>query len=133
MLGRTGCFLVGDDYGKPTDLAWGIAFPEGSPPTQVPVHPTQLYEIGMTLPIFLLLWFQRDRGYPDGFLFFEFMVLAGIERFVVEFWRLNAKIALGLTAAQWIAIGFFVVGLAGIAWVRRHPSRSDAGSEARVA
>ncbi|MGH7549140.1 MAG: prolipoprotein diacylglyceryl transferase, partial [Gemmatimonadota bacterium] len=121
MLGRTGCFLVGDDYGKPTDLAWGVAFPEGSPPTTVPVHPTQLYEIAMTLPIFLLLWSQRKKGYPDGFLFFEFMVLAGIERFVVEFWRVNVEIAFGLTAAQWFAIGFVVIGVAGIAWVRRHP------------
>jgi phosphatidylglycerol:prolipoprotein diacylglycerol transferase len=128
MLGRTGCFLVGDDYGKPTDLPWGIAFPEGSPPTQVPVHPTQLYEIGMTLPIFLLLWFQRDRDYPDGLLFFEFMVLAGIERFVVEFWRVNVEVALGLTAAQWIAIGFLAVGLAGIAWVyRSSPAPQPAG------
>lgn len=130
MLGRTGCFLVGDDYGKPTDLPWGIAFPEGSPPTQVPVHPTQLYEIGMTLPIFVLLWLQRDRGYPDGFLFFEFMVLAGIERFVVEFWRVNAKVALGLTAAQWIGIGFVLVGAAGIVWVRRNPVHTPARSEA---
>lgn len=124
MLGRTGCFLVGDDYGHPTDLPWGIAFPEGSPPTTVPVHPTQLYEIGMTLPIFLLLWHQRKKGYPDGFLFFEFMVLAGIERFVVEFWRVNVEIALGLTAAQLIAIGFVAVGLAGIAWVYRHSART---------
>ena len=126
MLGRTGCFLVGDDYGKPTDLPWGIAFPEGSPPTAEPVHPTQLYEIGMMLPIFLLLWFQRTRGHPDGFLFFEFMVLAGIERFVVEFWRVNEVVAFGLTAAQWIAIVFFVVGLAGIAWVRRESPRASA-------
>ncbi|HEX6212692.1 MAG TPA: prolipoprotein diacylglyceryl transferase family protein, partial [Methylomirabilota bacterium] len=44
LLGRIGCFLVGDDYGRPTDLPWGIAFPEGLPPTTVPVHPTQLYE-----------------------------------------------------------------------------------------
>ena len=44
MLGRVGCFLVGDDYGKPTTLPWGVRFPRGLPPTDVPVHPTQLYE-----------------------------------------------------------------------------------------
>ena len=43
-IGRIGCFLVGDDYGRPTDLPWAVAFPRGLPPTTVPVHPTQLYE-----------------------------------------------------------------------------------------
>jgi phosphatidylglycerol:prolipoprotein diacylglycerol transferase len=115
MLGRLGCFLVGDDYGRPTDVPWGIAFPEGSPPTTVPVHPTQIYEILMTLPIFLLLWWQVKRDLPPWFLLWEFLVLAGIERFVVEFWRLNPEVALGLTAAQWISIGLAAVGLAGMA------------------
>lgn len=46
LLGRIGCFLVGDDYGRPTNLPWGIAFPQGLPPTDIPVHPTQLYEAG---------------------------------------------------------------------------------------
>ena len=44
LLGRIGCFLVGDDYGTPSDLPWAVAFPDGRPPTVVPVHPTQLYE-----------------------------------------------------------------------------------------
>ena len=43
-IGRLGCFLVGDDYGRPTDLPWGMAFPKGLPPTEIRVHPTQLYE-----------------------------------------------------------------------------------------
>ena len=43
-IGRIGCFLVGDDYGRPSDLPWAVAFPEGLPPTTVRVHPTQLYE-----------------------------------------------------------------------------------------
>jgi phosphatidylglycerol:prolipoprotein diacylglycerol transferase len=114
MLGRMGCFLVGDDYGKATDLPWGIAFPEGSPPTTVPVHPTQIYEILMTLPIFLLLWWQVKRDPPEWFLLWEFLVLAGIERFVVEFWRFNPEIALGFTAAQWISLGLAAVGLVGM-------------------
>ena len=45
-VGRIGCFLVGDDYGRPTSLPWGMAFPEGLPPTTDRVHPTQLYEVG---------------------------------------------------------------------------------------
>lgn len=43
-IGRIGCFMVGDDYGRPSNLPWAVAFPEGLPPTSVPVHPTHLYE-----------------------------------------------------------------------------------------
>ena len=117
ILGRVGCFLVGDDYGRPTDVPWGIAFPEGSPPTVVPVHPTQLYEIALTVPIFLLLWSQRTRNLPGWFLFWEFCTLAGLERFVVEFYRVNPVVAAGLTAAQWLSLAMVAFGLAGMGWV----------------
>lgn len=129
MLGRVGCFLVGDDYGYPTDVPWGVAFPEGTPPTAVPVHPTQIYEILLTLPIFLALWALRDRGLPDGFLFFLFFILAGLERFFVEFYRVNPEVGLGLTDAQFVSIAFIVVGGIGIAWVKRTPAvvRKSAG------
>src|SRR6267154_5602164 len=43
-IGRIGCFMVGDDYGRPSNLPWAVAFPEGLPPTSGRVHPTQLYE-----------------------------------------------------------------------------------------
>jgi phosphatidylglycerol:prolipoprotein diacylglycerol transferase len=123
MLGRVGCFLVGDDYGHPTEVPWAVAFPEGSPPTTAPVHPTQIYEILLTLPIFLILWSQRERGLPEGFLFFELFLLAGLERFVVEFYRVNPVVALGLTGAQWVSIGFALCGLVGMGWVYRRPRR----------
>lgn len=129
MLGRTGCFLVGDDYGRPTDAAWGIAFPEGSPPTAVPVHPTQLYEIAMTAPIFAALWWQRKKDLPDGFLFWEFLALAGVERLIVEFWRVNPRVALGLTDAQFVSIGLIVCGIVGMGWLKLRAARD--GEEAR--
>ena len=50
-IGRVGCFLVGDDYGRPSSLPWAVASPEGLPPTLTPVHPTQLYEAVALLPI----------------------------------------------------------------------------------
>ena len=126
MLGRVGCFLVGDDYGYPTDVPWGVAFPEGSPPTVVPVHPTQIYEILMTLPIFVLLLWQRGRGLPAGFLFFEFLSLAGVERFIVEFFRVTPELALGLTNAQWVSIALFVTGIAGMMWTKKNPAKTGA-------
>jgi phosphatidylglycerol---prolipoprotein diacylglyceryl transferase len=122
MLGRVGCFLVGDDYGRPTDVPWGIAFPEGSPPTSAPVHPTQIYEILLTLPIFLVLWSQRKRDLPGWFLLWELFVLAGLERFVIEFYRVNPDVVFGLTGAQLVSIGLIVAGLAGMAWVSATPA-----------
>jgi phosphatidylglycerol:prolipoprotein diacylglycerol transferase len=122
MLGRVGCLLVGDDYGRPSDVPWGIAFPEGSPPTTVPVHPTQIYEILLTLPIFLVMWSQRKRNLPGWFLLWEFFLLAGLERFVIEFYRVNPVVALGLTGAQWVSIALILAGLVGMAWVSATPS-----------
>jgi phosphatidylglycerol:prolipoprotein diacylglycerol transferase len=122
MLGRVGCFLVGDDYGRPTDVPWGIAFPEGSPPTTVPVHPTQIYEILLTLPIFLVMWSQRKRDLPAWFLLWELFVLGGLERFVVEFYRVNPKIFLGLTGAQLLSLCLIVLGLIGMVAVYTRPS-----------
>jgi phosphatidylglycerol:prolipoprotein diacylglycerol transferase len=117
-VGRIGCFLVGDDYGKPTDLPWGMAFPEGSPPTTVPVHPTQLYETLASLVIFaLLLWVFSPRFKREGPLVFVYAILAGIERFLVEFIRTNEPVALGLTQQQWISIALVVVGVAGTWWL----------------
>ena len=120
-FGRTGCFLRGDDYGKPTSLPWGMSFPQGAPPTTVRVHPTQLYEIGATLVIFCILyWLVSPRMKREGSLMFAYAVLAGVERFLVEFIRTNKPVALGLTQQQWIAIAMFFVGIAGVWWFETH-------------
>src|ERR1043166_5399721 len=65
LLGRIGCFLVGDDYGHPTTLPWGVAFPKGLPPTTERVHPTQLYEAAFLglLAWMLIVW--RRKGISD--------------------------------------------------------------------
>jgi phosphatidylglycerol:prolipoprotein diacylglycerol transferase len=120
-FGRMGCFLRGDDYGVPTDLPWGMSFPKGLPPTTVHVHPTQLYEIGGTLVIFaILFWIVSPRMKREGPLMFAYAVLAGIERFLVEFVRTNKPVALGLTSQQWIAVAMVIVGIAGVWWFETH-------------
>jgi phosphatidylglycerol:prolipoprotein diacylglycerol transferase len=132
-IGRIGCFLVGDDYGKPTDLPWGMAFPNGSPPTTVAVHPTQLYEIAASLVIFaLLLWVIGPRFKREGPLMFAYAILAGIERFLVEFVRTNKPVALGLTQQQWISIALIVFGIAGTWWfgTRGRPRPASAATSA---
>ena len=58
-IGRIGCFLVGDDYGIPTNLPWGMSFPRGAPPTYQEVHPTQIYEFIICLIIFFYLYNKR--------------------------------------------------------------------------
>ncbi len=116
-VGRMGCFLVGDDYGKATDLPWGIAFPKGSPPVDYPVHPTQLYEVLASLFIFaLMLWVISAAHQARRHHVLHLLVLAGVERFLVEFVRTNPAVALGLTQQQWISIALFVVGIVGIWW-----------------
>jgi phosphatidylglycerol:prolipoprotein diacylglycerol transferase len=109
-LGRVGCFLVGDDYGEPSDLPWALAFPQGAPPTHVAVHPTQLYEVAWLLPVAAVLWSRRKRS---PFLFGEYMVANGLGRIVIEQWRVNPQVAFGFTEPQWIGITLVVVGAGG--------------------
>lgn len=115
-LGRVGCFLVGDDYGEPTDLPWGVAFPEGMPPTLDRVHPTQLYEVAWLLPVAGLLWSRRRRS---PFLFGEYLLLNGAGRLVIEQWRVNPELALGLTQPQWIGIALMAIGGSGWLYFRQ--------------
>ncbi|MFH0915923.1 MAG: prolipoprotein diacylglyceryl transferase [bacterium] len=116
-VGRLGCFLRGDDYGVPTDLPWGMSFPNGLPPTTVKVHPTQLYETAASLVIFaLLVWVIAPRFKREGPLMFAYLLLAGVERFLVEFIRTNEPVALGLTSQQWISVALFFIGIGGMWW-----------------
>jgi phosphatidylglycerol:prolipoprotein diacylglycerol transferase len=126
-IGRIGCLLVGDDYGSPTDVAWGLAFPQGSPPTSVPVHPTQVYEILWLLPVALILW-RRRRASP--FLCGEYLAAIGLGRFAIEHWRLNPDVALGLSEAQWFGLGLIVY--ASTSWIYyRRPQRAAVSGSVR--
>jgi phosphatidylglycerol:prolipoprotein diacylglycerol transferase len=110
-IGRIGCFLVGDDYGRPSTLPWAVAFPDGRPPTVVPVHPTQLYETILLLPLAWLLIRWRRRGVPDAVVVGRYFVLAGLIRFAIEFVRVNKRILGPITLAQSIALILISVGL----------------------
>ena len=99
-IGRIGCFLVGDDYGRPSDLPWAVAFPRGLPPTDVPVHPTQLYEAIALLVVAWLLIRWRRRNVPDAIVLGRYLVLAGSIRFAIEFIRVNVRIVGPLTLAH---------------------------------
>lgn len=109
-IGRVGCLLVGDDYGTPTDLPWGIAFPEGLPPTTVPVHPTQIYEAIALVPVAWLLLRWRRQGRPDHVVLGGYLLLAGAARFGIEFLRVNERVLAGLSVAHLASLVAAIAG-----------------------
>jgi phosphatidylglycerol---prolipoprotein diacylglyceryl transferase len=120
-VGRIGCQVSGDgDYGKPWDGPWAMAYPNGVVPTDDKVHPTPIYETLTMAAVGIVLWRMRDRLAP-GRLFALYLVLAGLERFLVEFLRRNPEVAVGLTLAQLISIAMLV---AGTVWLVRTRDRT---------
>ncbi|MFP5364811.1 MAG: prolipoprotein diacylglyceryl transferase [Thermoleophilia bacterium] len=116
-MGRVGCQVSGDgDYGEPTGLPWGMAYPDGVVPTTDVVHPTPIYE---SLAMFLVgWWLWRMRAtFRPGVLFGFYLVLAGTERLLVEFVRRNEPVLAGLTEAQLLSVVMMLAGLCWI-WVR---------------
>lgn len=132
-VGRTGCWAVGDDYGRPWNGPLAVMFPEGapastaanmqqlfgipipegaSPDTVLAVHPTQLYETALGFVMFMILWRFRAHKHAAGWLFGMYLVLAGAERFFIEFFRAKDDRYIGsLTLAQVIAITLAIVGI----------------------
>ena len=117
-IGRVGCQLSGDgDYGRATDMPWGMAFPEGTVRTLQEVHPTPVFETLAMGLVALALWSLRDRVRPGG-LFALYLVLAGAERLLIEFIRRNDDFVLGLTEAQLISAAMVLGGLYWLARLR---------------
>ncbi len=111
VCGRIGCFLSGDTcFGLPTNVPWGVILPDSR--FQIPVHPTPIYEALSYFGVFLALLFVLRRKKEPGMVFASYALMVGIARFVIEFWRVNPKIFLGLTEAQIISLCMMVSGLA---------------------
>ncbi len=109
-IGRIGCQLSGDgDYGIPWDGPWAMAYPDGTVATDTPVHPTPIYETLAMGLVTYALWRLRTAFQP-GLLFALYLVLAGAERFLVEFIRRNDDVALGLTQAQLLSVAMMLAG-----------------------
>ena len=143
-VGRSGCWAVGDDYGRPWNSALAVKFPDGAPPSTVGnmvsqfgvagvqghpftdvmgVYPTQLFEVTMGLVMFAILWRMRDHKHAEGWLFGVYCVLAGVERFIVEFFRAkDDRFFAGFTVAQTIAIGFVALG---VVWMQMRRTPPD--------
>lgn len=131
-IGRIGCFLSGDGcYGieiTPVHLfgitfhPWGMAFPHGIAPIDVPVYPTPLYELGAGLLIGWYLWWRLGKPHATGAIVGQYLALSGIARFLVEFIRRNPKVLWGLSNAQLASAGAVVVGIALTAWAATRPA-----------
>lgn len=148
-VGRTGCWAIGDDYGRPWNGLLGTTFPQGAPPSTagimsgefgvpfppgtdpnaiIAVHPTQIYEVAMASIMFAIIWRFRGHRQREGWLFGVYLVLAGIERFIVEFFRAkDDATGLGLTLAQLIAVA---ATLAGVAWLVAMRGKRDSVAQA---
>jgi phosphatidylglycerol:prolipoprotein diacylglycerol transferase len=152
-VGRLGCFLVGDDYGKYTDAWYGIAFPKGSPPSTagylrtvgedvpvsipdhqvVTVHPTQLYEIGLALVMFFILWNAGGKRLRQGQLFALYMMLYGVERFFIEFVRAKGdRVFLDFSTSQLASLALFTAGVLLWSFRRNAPTAPVAGESTRA-
>lgn len=120
-IGRVGCQLSGDgDYGRETDLFWGMAYPEGTVSTLQTVHPTPIFETLAMGLVALALWHLRDRVRPGG-LFALYLVLAGFERLLIELIRRNEDLVAGLTQAQLISLAMILGGGYWLARLRSVP------------
>ena len=134
-IGRIGCFLVGDCYGTHCNLPWAVTFSQGLPPTTfesfryyypdvfqneefqslythgdfIYVHPTQLYESCIYIIIFFYLLKIRQKNSMNGLIMLEYLFLAGLTRFLIEFIRLNPGYLMGLSGAQLISIAMMTI------------------------
>ena len=119
-IGRIGCLMAGDDYGKPTSLPWAVTFtdPEaaaiGGAPLGVPLHPVQLYESLACLALFFfLVWLSRRQRF-EGQLVLSYALGYAVLRFFIEFFRgdVDRGFVLGwLSTSQAIALLLIVVGI----------------------
>lgn len=161
-IGRIGCYLAGDgDWGTCSSLAdkpawlprflWSETFPRNilgvdpvafnaevrgeacavAAPTGV--FPTMLYEFAMTALLFGALWLVRKHPYRAGWLCSLYLVMNGLERFLIEIIRVNPIVFAGLSQSQLIALGLVAAGLVGLALTTRRavpPAPVDAAPSA---
>ncbi len=120
-IGRLACFAIGCCYGIPTSLPWGVRFPTAG--DSLPRHPTQLYEAAFHLTIAGVFAVLYRQGIWRGQLIKAYIIAYSMYRFATEFIRPEAKLWLGLTGYQWVALALVVVF--GLLWWRN--SRKSSG------
>lgn len=132
VIGRFGCLLAGCCYGRPTDMPWAITFTDPAAaanvgtPLGIPLHPTQLYDAGAELLIMVLLLATERRGRTfAGRTFWLYILLYGVSRFIIEFYRGDERGAImGLSTSQFISVIAVPLAVAMLAWLRSRGTRA---------
>jgi phosphatidylglycerol---prolipoprotein diacylglyceryl transferase len=115
MFGRIGCFMAGCCYGRPTETILGVVFNDPAcyaDPKGTPLHPTQLYEAAFIFMVMLVLFYLRTKRQFYGQLFLVYLLLYGVGRIVIEFFRGDkgrGYIFNGLSHSQFIAISILII------------------------
>ncbi|MFW6415309.1 MAG: prolipoprotein diacylglyceryl transferase [Thermodesulfobacteriota bacterium] len=120
-VGRIGCLMAGCCYGKTCSLPWALKFtnPDSLAPTGIALHPTQIYHSLAGVITFSLLLFFRKKLQSSGQLFALFMILYGIFRFGIEFFRGDYRgFVWIISTTQLLAMGLILLGIAIFAWKR---------------
>ena len=135
-IGRMGCLLSGDgDYGIPTNLPWGMSFPNGVVPTTERVHPTPVYEFLAWCAIGAFLWYLGGkllrRPQDKGLVFCGYLILTGIARYLVEIIRINPRVFLGFTNAQIVSILSVITGIVLFLWIQSRDTLADKKAASR--
>jgi phosphatidylglycerol:prolipoprotein diacylglycerol transferase len=133
-IGRVGCFMAGDDYGRPATIPWSVTFTDpdaariGGAPLGVPLHPVQLYEAAVCLVLFVFLVWLGRRKRRDGDVIAAYTLLYAVARFGLEYLRGDADRGFvfggSLSTSQFIAILMCVASIA--VFVTRHRPRAAA-------
>ena len=117
-IGRLGCFTAGCCYGKPANAAWAVTFSDLNclAPTGIPLHPVQLYSSAAALVVFLLLLLIYRLHRFRGQVFWSYVVLYSVSRFILEFWRGDERgftnlLGYTLSTSQLIACLAFIAGI----------------------
>src|SRR3954471_21916882 len=142
IVGRLGCLLAGCCFGRPTDVAWAITFTNPAAaanvgtPLGVPLHPTQLYEAGAEalILVFLLVWERRGRPFP-GRTFWTYMLLYGVSRFVIEFYRGDSRgmVFDALSTSQFVSVVLVPVAIVMLVVLGRRIDPTSHAAAQRVA
>jgi len=140
VIGRLGCFFAGCCFGRITDVPWAVTFGNEyaaqnvGTPLNVPIHPTQLYEAGAELIILGgLLWLERKgRPFP-GRTFWSYMLFYGITRFIIEFYRGDARGMVGdLSTSQFVSVILVPLSVVMLIVLSRRPAPEPKTAARRV-
>jgi phosphatidylglycerol---prolipoprotein diacylglyceryl transferase len=142
VVGRLGCLMAGCCFGRPTSVPWAVTFRDPAAmanvgtPLGVPLHPTQLYEAGAEALILALLLTFEHRGRPfPGRTFWSYLLLYGLSRFVIEFYRGDSRglVFNVLSTSQFVSVILVPLSIVMLVVLSRRPDPTRHAAAQRAA